>query len=55
MTKINFHELAKLSREQRAKLLQRVETDLSAFEEKVKPILAAIQKEGDEALARFAP
>ena len=52
--KINFHELAKLSPEQRAKLQQRTETDLSAFESKVRPIIAAVRAEGDEALARFA-
>jgi histidinol dehydrogenase len=52
--KINFHELAKLSAAQRTALLTRVETDLSSFEEKVKPIIAAVKSEGDEALARFA-
>lgn len=54
MTQINFHELAKLSTAQREALLTRVEGDLSAFEEKVKPILAAVKNEGDVALARFA-
>ena len=52
--RINFHELAKLSPEQRAKLQQRTETDLSDFEAKVRPIIAAVRAEGDEALARFA-
>lgn len=52
--KINFHELSKLSSAQRASLLTRVETDLSSFEEKVKPIIAAVRAEGDVALARFA-
>ena len=52
--KINFHELAKLSPGQRSALLTRVETDLSSFEEKVKPIIAAVKSEGDAALARFA-
>lgn len=52
--KINFHELAKLLPEQRAKLQQRTETDLSPFEAKVRPIIAAVRAEGDEALARFA-
>ena len=52
--KINFHELAKLSAEQRRELQQRTETDLSAFEAKVRPIIAAVRAEGDEALARFA-
>jgi histidinol dehydrogenase len=52
--RINFHELAKLSAEQRARLLQRTETDLSSFEAKVKPIIEAVRNEGDEAVARFA-
>jgi histidinol dehydrogenase len=52
--KINFHELAKLSAEQRARLLLRTETDLSSFETKVKPIIEAVRIEGDEAVARFA-
>ena len=37
--RINLHELAKLSPAQRAKLQQRTETDLAAFEEKAKPIM----------------
>ena len=52
--KINFHELAKFSSAERAKLHQRTETDLSAFELKVRPIIEAVRAEGDEALARFA-
>jgi histidinol dehydrogenase len=52
--KINFHELAKLSPADRLKLHLRTETDLSAFEAKVKPIIEAVRVEGDEALARFA-
>jgi len=51
---INFHELAKLSPEQRRKLQQRTETDLTDFETKVRPIIQAVRDEGDEALARFA-
>ncbi|MEO9168983.1 MAG: histidinol dehydrogenase [Aestuariivirga sp.] len=54
MTKINFHELAKLSPAQRQRLLTRVEGDLTDFEAKVKPIIAAVRAEGDVALARFA-
>ena len=45
--KINFHELAKLSSAERAKLHQRTETDLSAFELKVRPIIEAVRAEGD--------
>ena len=52
--RINLHELAKLSSAQRAKLQQRTETDLAAFEEKARPIIDAVRPEGDEALARFA-
>ena len=52
--RINLHELAKLSSAQRAKLQQRTETDLAAFEEKARPIIDAVRTEGDEALARFA-
>ena len=52
--KINLHELAKLSAAERRKLQQRTEADLSGFESKVRPIIAAVQSEGDEALARFA-
>jgi histidinol dehydrogenase len=51
---VNFHELAKLSKARRQKLLERTEADLSSYEEKVQPIIAAVRKEGDEALARFA-
>ena len=55
MTKpVNFHELVKLSAVQRQRLLQRTETDLSSYEEKVRAIIDAVRKEGDEALARFA-
>jgi histidinol dehydrogenase len=37
-----------------ASLLERTEADLSAFTEKVKPIIAAVRGEGDAALQRFA-
>lgn len=52
--KINFYELAKLSADQRHRLLQRTETDLSGYEDKVRAIIAAVRTEGDKALARFA-
>ena len=52
--RIKFHELATLSSAQRAKLQQRTETDLAAFEEKARLIIDAVRTEGDEALARFA-
>ncbi len=55
MTKpVNFFELSKLSSSQRTALLQRAETDLAPFLEKVVPIIAAVRKDGDVALARFA-
>jgi histidinol dehydrogenase len=55
MTKtVNFHDLSQLSAAQRSRLLQRTEADLSAYEEKVKAIIAAVRAEGDVALARFA-
>lgn len=52
--KPNFHILASLSPEARRALLARTETDLSSYIEKVRPIIAAVQAEGDAALARFA-
>jgi histidinol dehydrogenase len=51
---VNLHELAKLSSAERARLLQRTEADLAAYEEKVRAIIDAVKREGDEALARFA-
>jgi histidinol dehydrogenase len=50
----NLHVLADLSPRARAALLTRTETDLTDFTAKVAPIVAAVQAEGDEALARFA-
>ncbi|MBS7544471.1 histidinol dehydrogenase [Ancylobacter oerskovii] len=49
----NLHELATLDAEARAALLKRSETDLSAFIDKVRPIVEAVRTEGDAALARF--
>jgi histidinol dehydrogenase len=51
---VNFHELSKLTAAQRQRLLQRTETDLSAYESKVAAIIEAVRTEGDAALARFA-
>jgi histidinol dehydrogenase len=50
----NFHELAKLSADQRAQLMERADSDIAPFMEKVRPILAAVRAEGDKALSRFA-
>jgi histidinol dehydrogenase len=54
MTDVSFHEIAQLDAAGRARLLRRSETDLSAFTEKVKPIIDAVRTEGDAALLRFA-
>ncbi len=55
MTRVtNFHRLAKMPLQARKALLSRTETDLSTYIEKVRPIIAAVREEGDEALARFA-
>jgi histidinol dehydrogenase len=51
---INFHELPRLSPDERRRLLTRTEADLSSFEAKVRPIIEAVRNEGDEAVARFA-
>lgn len=51
---VNLLHLSQLSAAQRAVLLQRTETDLAPFLDKVKPIVEAVRKDGDEALARFA-
>lgn len=50
----NFHRLAEMTLVARKALLARTETDLSTYIEKVRPIIAAVREEGDEALARFA-
>jgi histidinol dehydrogenase len=52
--KINIHELASISAEQRIRLLTRTEADLSSFEAKVRPIIDSVRNEGDRAVARFA-
>src|SRR5262249_48482370 len=49
----NLHDLS-ASREIPPALLARTETDLSAFIDKVAPILEAVRREGDVALLRFA-
>ena len=51
---VRLIELGGLAPAERAKLLGRAEADLSAFIERVRPIIEAVQAEGDEALARFA-
>jgi histidinol dehydrogenase len=51
---VNFHELSKLTPARRHRLLQRTETDLASYETKVREIIDAVRREGDDALARFA-
>jgi len=50
---IALFELASLSEEARGRLLVRSEADLAVFEERVKPIIEEVQRDGDAALARF--
>ena len=51
---VNLFELTELSPAERARLLSRTETDLTPYENKVRAIIDAVRKDGDEALARFA-
>jgi histidinol dehydrogenase len=51
---IRLIELARLSPPERARLLERAESDLAPYIEKARPIVEAVKREGDEALARFA-
>ncbi|WP_102225337.1 histidinol dehydrogenase [Acidimangrovimonas sediminis] len=53
MTDVNVKILSELSAEARAALVQRSESDLSFFLEKVDPIIEAVRTEGDAALVRF--
>ncbi|WP_336071819.1 histidinol dehydrogenase [Nitratireductor rhodophyticola] len=52
--RVAWHELSKLSAEERKTLLTRTEDDLTHFLENVAPIVEAVRKEGDVALSRFA-
>jgi len=51
--KINFHELAKISPQQRALLQRRTEADLSSLEPQVRGIIDAVRKSGDDAVVHF--
>ncbi len=53
MSDVSFHELKYVSSEQYDRLLERSESDLSFFAEKVSPIIEAVRREGDEALVRL--
>ncbi|ASJ74031.1 Histidinol dehydrogenase [Granulosicoccus antarcticus IMCC3135] len=52
--KISFYSYGSLDESQKEALLERTEGDLSPFIEKVGPIIEAVRKQGDTALARFA-
>lgn len=54
MSDVSFHVLSDLDAAGQAALLKRSETDLSAFVDKVKPIIEAVREEGDAALIRLA-
>lgn len=51
---VSLHDLAALTPAEQARLLVRSETELGAVMERVRPIIAAVRAEGDQALARFA-
>jgi len=51
---ISFHELSRLDAGSRAALLQRTESDLTPFLDRVQPIVEAVRSEGDAAIVRFA-
>ncbi|MEE2980474.1 MAG: histidinol dehydrogenase [Pseudomonadota bacterium] len=54
VTTVSLYEYDRLDADERAALLVRSEADLSDYMTRVKPIIAAVRAEGDEALARFA-
>ena len=54
MSAVRFIELSQLSARDRARLLERTESDLAPYMDKARPVIEAVRKEGDEALARFA-
>jgi histidinol dehydrogenase len=51
---VKLHELARLSAAERKELTTRTEEDLSGYIAAVGPIIEAVRKDGDAALARFA-
>ncbi|MEP7453445.1 histidinol dehydrogenase [Phyllobacterium sp. SB3] len=51
---ISLHNLATLTTDERNTLLLRTEDDLTYFIEKVPPIIEAVKRDGDVALAKFA-
>lgn len=53
MTPFRFHDLAGLSPADRARLLDRTESDLSSYLDAVRPIIDRVKTDGDEAVAAF--
>jgi len=51
---IQFYELDKMEAAMRETLLSRTESDITCFIEGVKPIIAKVKKEGDDALVHYA-
>lgn len=51
---IRFHDLKKLSIEEKQALLKRTESDLDRYIDSVRPILEAVKQKGDQALVGFA-
>ena len=51
---ITVVELSRLPPEQRARYLQRTESSLESYVEKVKPIIEAVKRDGDKALIHYA-
>jgi len=51
---VSFYDLTRISRQERDKLLIRTEANLSEYIDAVKPIIAKVRNEGDEALVHFA-
>ena len=51
---IRFHELKKITIDEKQALLKRTESDLDRYIDAVKPILRAVKDKGDQALVDFA-
>lgn len=51
---VSIHRLSGLTGRRRAELLERAESDLGLFSERVVPIIEAVRERGDAALADFA-
>ena len=51
---VRFHDLEKLSTEDKASMFKRTESDLGKYIEKVGSIIKTVKEQGDRALARFA-